>query len=240
MQHLRKGEHLASEMIVAANNLPSVVAARSGFDHKYPTAYDDLASKKRHESAAREGFSTAKRLRKRTEAKFGTQGSVPQPQQPAAAGPTTMTAGGSNPQAQPRVMKRPEPLSSSSATQSSLAVSGALPVTSEDVVVEVEEDYPMGWPSEAFVNVVLTVDHITVLPLLSGDQSAESQLTRVYAAGTKRARSEGDVGDKSSAPGVSGRDNIPLHMRALHLSRHMKVQLWNHARLQENFAVIVE
>ncbi|KAL7659099.1 hypothetical protein ACMYSQ_002043 [Aspergillus niger] len=151
-----------------------------------------------------------------------------------------MTAGGSNPQAQPRVMKRPEPLSSSSATQSSLAVSGALPVTSEDVVVEVEEDYPMGWPSEAFVNVVLTVDHITVLPLLSGDQSAESQLTRVYAAGTKRARSEGDVGDKSSAPGVSGRDNIPLHMRALHLSRHMKVQLWNHARLQENFAVIVE
>ncbi|KAI2871859.1 hypothetical protein CBS63078_4801 [Aspergillus niger] len=60
IQHLREGEQLASEIVTSANN---VVAARSGFDHKYPTAYDDLASKKRHETAAKEGFSTARRFR---------------------------------------------------------------------------------------------------------------------------------------------------------------------------------
>ncbi|GKZ74983.1 hypothetical protein AnigIFM56816_003559 [Aspergillus niger] len=60
MQCLKEGERLAGNVIVAANN---IVAARSGFDHKYPTAYESLDFKHSHENAARESFNTARKFR---------------------------------------------------------------------------------------------------------------------------------------------------------------------------------
>ena len=80
MQCLKEWERLAGNVIVAANkwvrtrlklrslafsnrSLSSIVAARSGFDHKYPTAYESLDFKHSHENAARESFNTARKFR---------------------------------------------------------------------------------------------------------------------------------------------------------------------------------
>ncbi|RDH33301.1 hypothetical protein BDQ94DRAFT_170464 [Aspergillus welwitschiae] len=60
MQILREGERLATDMIAASN---TVAASRSGFDHKYPTAYDSLKKKGSHHGEAVKQLKTARNYR---------------------------------------------------------------------------------------------------------------------------------------------------------------------------------
>ncbi|OOF95318.1 hypothetical protein ASPCADRAFT_207795 [Aspergillus carbonarius ITEM 5010] len=61
LPRLIKGDKLATDAILASN---SFAAARSGFDHKFPTAYDSLKKKNSHQVSARDLITTSVNARK--------------------------------------------------------------------------------------------------------------------------------------------------------------------------------
>ncbi|PYH39713.1 uncharacterized protein BO87DRAFT_454533 [Aspergillus neoniger CBS 115656] len=76
MQILRQGERLATDMIAAAN---TVAASHSGFDHKYPTAYENLEKKGSHYDEAVKNLKTARNYRNQREVLRGKINAPPRP-----------------------------------------------------------------------------------------------------------------------------------------------------------------
>ncbi|OJJ74422.1 hypothetical protein ASPBRDRAFT_27451 [Aspergillus brasiliensis CBS 101740] len=61
-EDMMRGEQAATDLIMAANRAG---AARAGFLHKYPTAYEDHEATKDHEKAATNLINSAKKARKK-------------------------------------------------------------------------------------------------------------------------------------------------------------------------------
>ncbi|RAL05391.1 uncharacterized protein BO80DRAFT_431333 [Aspergillus ibericus CBS 121593] len=64
LPRLRAGEQLATDTLLASN---SVAAARSGFDHKYSTAYEDREDKANHRKVAQNFLRRSSGTRKHRE-----------------------------------------------------------------------------------------------------------------------------------------------------------------------------
>ncbi|GKZ37050.1 hypothetical protein AbraIFM66950_008439 [Aspergillus brasiliensis] len=64
IEDMMRGMQAAKDLMMAANRAG---AARTGFLHKYPTAYEDHEATKSHEKAARESINSAKKVRRKRE-----------------------------------------------------------------------------------------------------------------------------------------------------------------------------
>ncbi|PYI05511.1 hypothetical protein BO78DRAFT_145049 [Aspergillus sclerotiicarbonarius CBS 121057] len=78
LPRLQAGEQLATDQLVASN---SIAASRSGFDHKYPTAYEDVEAKTTHQKVAKTWLSRSTRTRRQRETIRGKMDDVRRIQQ---------------------------------------------------------------------------------------------------------------------------------------------------------------